>query len=98
VRRLTPTASAVPADLKTYDWRRWEREATAAHAGDWRRSWPHSFVVVIYGPDHYREALTKAVGPVAGDRYFYAQMDTPRVRKHKLAAARAGAESTKGIT
>jgi hypothetical protein len=95
MRRLTPTASAVPANLKTYGWRRWEREETAARAErDRAGPTPYSFVANIFAPNRYRAALTEAVGPVAGDRYFWAQMSSPRVQKHKADAARAGAEST----
>jgi hypothetical protein len=86
----------VPADLKTYIWHRWEREVIAARA-ELRSAepTPFSFVAIIYAPSRYRGALTEAVGSVAGDRHFYAQMDTPRVQKHKVDAARAGAGLTK---
>lgn len=87
MRRLTTISDAVPADLKTYNWRRWEKDETVAQV-------EYALVANITAPHRYRMALTQAVGPVAGDRHFYAQMDTPRVKKHQTDAARAGAGST----
>ena len=55
---------------------------------------PYSFVAFIHAPHLYRIALIEAVGQHAGDRHFYAQIETLRVKKHQLDATRAGAEST----
>lgn len=96
--RLAPPRREVPATLATYRWRRWERESIADRAGlNLCTPTPYSFTAIIYAPALYRAALTAAVGKVAGDRYFWAQMSTPRVQNHKADAARAGVESTKEI-
>ena len=81
MRRRTPPATTVPADLRTFDPARWIQDAIdndvyldhlarrmsfAQLCVDW-------YATEIVAPNRYRLALWAAVGQAAGDRWFYDQ-------------------------
>jgi hypothetical protein len=94
--RLTRQLAGVPGDLHTYVPKRWIRQAledpqSPIHSLRFQ-SLSHAeqlcdpFAVIIYAPPLYRAALRAAVGERDGDRYFQAEMKSPRVQKMQVAA------------